>query len=111
MLGKIVFDHRPPLAIRSQSDDPNDPDRIVAICRICDQLKTPRDMKEIARAKRLALGHQDFKDRMRDKVPGRPVPSKNQWQKLVRSIERPLGRILTSATSPGGPDAAPKDKS
>jgi hypothetical protein len=89
MLGKIVFDHRPPLAIRSQGDDSNDPDRIVAICRICDERKTPRDMKEIARAKRLAQSHQDFVDRMRDKVPGRPVPSKSQWKKLQSSFVGP----------------------
>ena len=92
MLGKIVFDHRPPLALRAKGDNANDPDRLVAICTICDQTKTPRDIKEIARTKRLALNYQDFTDRMRDKVPGRPVPSKSQWQKLVRSIERPLGR-------------------
>ena len=92
MLGKIVFDHRPPLALRAKGDNANDPDRLVAICTVCDQKKTPRDIKEIARTKRLALNYQDFTDRMRDKVPGRPVPSKSQWQKLVRSIERPLGR-------------------
>ena len=92
MLGKIVFDHRPPLALRAKGDNANDPDRLVAICTACDQKKTPRDIKEIARTKRLALNYQDFTDRMRDKVPGRPVPSKSQWQKLVRSIERPLGR-------------------
>jgi 5-methylcytosine-specific restriction endonuclease McrA len=98
MLGKIVFDHRPPLALRAKGDNANDPDRLVAICTICDQRKKPRDIKEIARTKRLALNHQDFTDRMRDKVSGRPVPSKSQWQKLVRSIERPLGPILASAT-------------
>ena len=98
MLGKIIFDHRPPLALRAKGDDANDPDRIFAVCRTCDQQKTPRDIKEIARTKRLALDHQDFIDRMGDKVPGRPVPSKSQWNKLVRSIEKPLGPILTSAT-------------
>jgi 5-methylcytosine-specific restriction endonuclease McrA len=91
MLGKIVFDHRPPLALRVKGDNANDPDRLVAICTACDQRKTPRDIKEIARTKRLALNHQDFADRMLDKVPGRPVPSKCQWRRLVRSIERPLG--------------------
>jgi hypothetical protein len=92
ILGKIVFDHRPPLALRAKGDDANDPDRLVAICRVCDRRKTPRDIKEIARTKRLALNHQDFTGRMREKVPGRPVPSKSQWQKLVRSIERLPGR-------------------
>ena len=87
ILGKIVFDHRPPLALRAKGDNANDPDRLVAICTVCDQRKTPRDIKDIARAKRLALTQQDFVERMRDKVPGRPVPSKRQWRKLVRSME------------------------
>jgi hypothetical protein len=92
MLGKIVFDHRPPLALHAKGENANDPDRLVGICRVCDQKKTPRDIKEIARTKRLAFNHQDFTNRMRDKVPGRPVPSKSQWRKLVHSIEKPLGR-------------------
>jgi hypothetical protein len=86
ILGKIVFDHRPPLALRTEGGDANDPDRIVAICRTCDQQKTPRDLREIARTKRIARNHQDFLDRIRDKVPGRPAPSKSQWRKLVRRI-------------------------
>ena len=76
MLGKIVFDHRPPLALRGEGENANDPDRLVAVCRTCDQRKTPRDAREIARTKRLALDHQDFINRMCDKVPGRPVPSR-----------------------------------
>jgi hypothetical protein len=92
MLGKIVFDHRPPLALRAEREDANDPDRLVAICRTCDKQKTPRDIKEIARTKRLALDHQDFMYRMRDKVPGRPVPSESQWRKLARCIGAPFGR-------------------
>jgi 5-methylcytosine-specific restriction endonuclease McrA len=86
ILGKIVFDHRPPLALRDKGDSANDPNRLVAICTVCDRRKTPRDIKEIARAKRLALKQQDFDERMRDKVPGRAVPSRSQWRKLVRSI-------------------------
>ena len=104
MLGKIVFDHRPPLALRGEGENANDPDRLVAVCRTCDQRKTPRDAREIARTKRLALDHQDFINRMCDKVPGRPVPSKSQWNKLVRSIENrsvqftPSPRRRTRAT-------------
>jgi hypothetical protein len=86
ILGKIVFDHRPPLALRCEGDHANDPDRIVAICRSCDQQKTPRDLRQIARTKRIARNHQDFLDRIRDKVPGRPVPSRSQWRKLLRRI-------------------------
>ena len=110
ILGKIVFDHRPPLALRAVGDDANDPDQIFAICRTCDQWKTPRDIKQIARTKRLALDHQDFVERMGDKVPGRPVPSKSQWNKLVRSIERSLGKVLPLATSSHAPEpGAEKD--
>jgi hypothetical protein len=87
MLGRIVFDHRPPLALRGQDDDANDPDRLAAVCRICDQRKTPRDLKDIAKTKRLALDHHDFVGRMRDKVPGRPVPSKGQWQKVREKMK------------------------
>jgi hypothetical protein len=87
MLGKIVFDHRPPLALRTGGEDANDPDRLVAICLVCNGQKTPSDIREIARTKRLAINHQDFTSRMADKVPGRPVPSKSQWKNLQRSIE------------------------
>jgi hypothetical protein len=88
MLGRIVFDHRPPLALRGQDDDANDPERLAAICRTCDQRKTPRDLKDIAKTKRLALDHQDFVGRMRDKVPGRPVPSKGQWRKMKEKMKK-----------------------
>jgi hypothetical protein len=87
ILGKIVFDHRPPLALRAKGDDANDPDRLVAICTVCDQRKTPRDIKDISRAKRLALNQQDFVERMRDKIPGRPVPSKRQWRKVKEKMQ------------------------
>jgi hypothetical protein len=86
MLGKIVFDHRPPLALRAEGEDANHPDQLVAICRICDRQKTPQDIREIARTKRLAINHQGFISRMQDKVPGRPVPSNVQWQKMTRFI-------------------------
>jgi hypothetical protein len=86
MLGKIIFDHRPPLALRAEEDDANHPDRLVAICRTCDRQKTPRDIREISRTKRLAINHQGFISRMQDKVPGRPVPSNVQWQRMTRFI-------------------------
>jgi hypothetical protein len=103
-LGFFVFDHRPPLALRAEDENANDPDRLVAICRTWDRQKTPRDMREIARTKRLALDHKDFVGRMRDKVPGRPVPSKSQWKKLIRSIRGPLGSLstLSRAAEPNG---------
>ena len=108
-LGFFVFDHRPPLALRAEDENANDPDRLVAICRTCDRQKTPRDMREIARTKRLALDHKDFVDRMRDKVPGRPVPSKSQWKKLIRSIRGPLGSLSTFSRA-AEPDGAGSDQ-
>jgi hypothetical protein len=94
MLGRIIFDHRPPLALREQGDDANDPERLAAICRACDQRKTPRDLKDIAKTKRLARDHQDFVGRMRDKVPGRPVPSKGQWQKVKKEMTKGADAIV-----------------
>ena len=63
IIGFFVFDHRPPLALRDAADDANDPDRLAAICWACDEQKTPKDLKAIAKAKRLADEHQDFIDR------------------------------------------------
>jgi 5-methylcytosine-specific restriction endonuclease McrA len=103
ILGKIVFDHRPPLALRVEGDDANDPDRVVAVCRSCDQQKTPRDLKEIARTKRIARNHQDFLDRMRDKVPGRPVPTRSQWRKLLRSLGATDEALTASDAHPAEP--------
>ena len=59
IMGFFVFDHRPPLALRAEDADANDPERLAAICWTCDQQKTPRDLKEIARSKRIARKHQD----------------------------------------------------
>src|SRR4051794_18144150 len=42
ILGFFVFDHRPPLALRADEEDANDPDRLAAICWTCDQQKTPQ---------------------------------------------------------------------
>ena len=76
ILGFFVFDHRPPLGLREQGDDVNDPDRLAAICWTCNEQKTPKDLREIARAKRLAEQHQEYLERQRAKVPGRRLPSR-----------------------------------
>ena len=91
IMGFFVFDHRPPLALRDDGADPNDPERLAAICWTCDQQKTPRDLKEIARAKRIARKHQAFLERQRDKQPGRRLPSPSQWRELERFVGQPLG--------------------
>jgi len=70
--------------------DPNDPDRLAAICWACDEQKTRRDIREIARTKRLAEKHQDFLERQRDKVPGRRVASRKQEDKLNGELRRAL---------------------
>jgi hypothetical protein len=90
ILGFFVFDHRPPLGLRDTDADANDPDRLAAICRRCDERKTPQDLKAIARTKRLAFDHQDFVTRQRSKVPGRRAPSRRQVERLERSMTRPL---------------------
>ena len=82
IIGLFVFDHRPPLALREEADDANDPERLAAICWTCDQQKTPKDLKEIAKAKRLADEHQDFVVGQEDKVGG-GEPSRKQ-----RSLRR-----------------------
>ena len=110
MLGKIVFDHRPPLALRAKGDDANDPDRLVAICRTCDQTKdTARHKRDRAEPSDWRSIIKDFVDRMRDKVPGRPVPSKSQWKKLIRSIRGPLGSLSTFSRA-AEPDGAGSDQ-
>ena len=88
---RIVFDHRPPLALRAPMDDPNDPERLAAICPRCDRLKTRHDLQEIARAKRLALDRADHEARMAAKVCGRP--------RLSRRAERALQRYLGEGPS------------
>jgi 5-methylcytosine-specific restriction endonuclease McrA len=42
ILGFFVFDHRPPLALRNEDEDPNEPDRLAAICWACNERKTPQ---------------------------------------------------------------------
>src|SRR3954454_22985865 len=93
ILGFFVFDHRPSLALRAEDADANDPERLAAICWSCDRDKTPRDLKEIARTRRLAREHQDFLERQREKLPGRRVPSPQQWRKLERDVGAPLVRL------------------
>src|SRR4051812_23714626 len=88
IIGFFVFDHRPPLALREEADDANDPERLAAICWTCDQQKTPKDLKEIAKTKRLAEKHQDFVARQQDKVPGRRVPTQKERLALARAMER-----------------------
>jgi hypothetical protein len=96
ILGFFVFDHRPALALRAEDADANEPEHLAAICWSCDQAKTPRDLKEIARAKRLAAEHQDFLERQREKLPGHRVPSPRQWRKLARE----LGPDLSATSKP-----------
>jgi hypothetical protein len=86
ILGFFVFDHRPPLASREQMKTRTIPDRLAAICWTCNERKTPRDLKEIARAKRLAERHQEHLERQSMKVPGRRLPSRSQWKRLEGQV-------------------------
>ena len=92
---RIVFDHRPPLALRAPGEDPNDPDRLAAICTRCDRLKTSRDLVEIAKAKRLAADHAAYEQRRATKVCGRPRLSR----RAERDLKRCLGERLSPATT------------
>lgn len=89
--GAIVFDHRPPIALREEGDDVNDPDRLAAICLACDRQKTPRDLREIAKAKRIATSHQEHLARRTEKVPGRKLPSRREWERLRHTLRTHLG--------------------
>src|ERR671916_1331836 len=68
ILGFFVFDHRPPLALRDADADANDPDRLAAICWTCNEQKTPRDLKAIAKTHRLAAAHQEHLSRQSTKM-------------------------------------------
>ena len=58
MIYLCVFDHRPrALALRSVDANPNDPTLLAAICRPCNERKTARDLRIIARARRARPGH------------------------------------------------------
>jgi len=83
----MVFDHRPPLALRDVGDDPNDPDRLAAICRACDARKTPSDLARIAKAKRQASLHNDHAERMSYRVCGRAAPSRKEWRAMTRLLD------------------------
>ena len=111
ILGKIVFDHRPPLALRTKGDNANDPDRLVAICTVCDRRKTPRDIKDIARAKRLAFNQQDFADRMRDKVlVGRCPRGANGKDWCAASKDLLVDGVNAPQGLPSRPRASPINK-
>jgi hypothetical protein len=86
--------------LRDKADEANDPDRLAAICWTCDQQKTPRDLREIARTKRLAEAHQSFLERQLSKVPGRRVPSRQQWTRMQQSL------INTRGTAPSAQPAS-----
>ena len=86
VLGSIVLDHRPPIALREPGDDLNDPDRLAAICRRCNARKTARDLSVIAKTKRLAHAHQDHLARQSEKVPGRKPPTPAQRRLMDRWI-------------------------
>jgi hypothetical protein len=86
ILGFFVFDHRPPLALRDKAEEANDPERLAAICWSCNDLKTPKDLKEIAKSKRIAEKHQAFLARQAEKQPGRRLPTPAQERSLERSL-------------------------
>ena len=75
-------DHHPPLALRADQNDPNDPARLQALCSPCHEKKTSGDMRQIAKAKRQMLREQEHRAFVAMKVPGRPRPpaSIRKWR-------------------------------
>jgi hypothetical protein len=63
--GAFVFDHRPALALRDAADDPNDPERLAAICKACDRKKTSADLRKIAHVKRRGFTYNQLLERQR----------------------------------------------
>src|SRR5687767_858021 len=95
IMGFFVFDHRPPLALRAEDADANDPERLAAICWTCDQQKTPRDLKEITRNNRIARKNQAFWSASGKSSRGDPYPLPCNGASLsVLSVSRlgPRGR-------------------
>ncbi len=86
--GSFVFDHRPPLALRDADDDPNDPERLAAICKSCDKHKTAADLREIARVKRRGFTYNQLLERERIRVAGRGAPAAD--------LQRPDAPYLTT---------------
>lgn len=70
MTGEIIFDHRPPLALREAGADPNDPAKIDAICTACDSKKTPGDISRIAKTKRQYARETEHRIRRDERLPG-----------------------------------------
>jgi 5-methylcytosine-specific restriction endonuclease McrA len=49
ILGFFVFDHRPPLALREEKADANEPERLAAICWTCNQQNPPAISRRLPR--------------------------------------------------------------
>jgi 5-methylcytosine-specific restriction endonuclease McrA len=99
-LDRVVFDHRPPLALREPEDDPSYPDRIAAICLRCDRLKTARDLTEITKTKRLATEEATHRACMAEKVCGRPRLSRRAERELARWLGAPKAQAKSSVEDP-----------
>jgi hypothetical protein len=80
--GAVVFDHRPPLAMREVGDNANDPERLAAICVPCNGQKTPRDLRHIARVKRRGFTYNELLERHQRGITSREVSCRD-----LKSIE------------------------
>ncbi|MBL8571961.1 MAG: HNH endonuclease [Phreatobacter sp.] len=76
------IDHHPPLALRLDRDAPHDPAGLQALCSVCHEQKTARDLRQIAKAKRQAILEEKHRALIALKVPGRPRPpaSVRRWR-------------------------------
>jgi 5-methylcytosine-specific restriction endonuclease McrA len=66
------IDHHPPLALRSDQNEPHDPALLQALCSPCHNIKTRGDLRQIAKTKRQALREKEHQELIAMKVPGRP---------------------------------------
>ena len=72
----------PPPRGPGQDADANDPERLAAICQRCDELKTPQDLKAIARTKRLAFRPSRLPGPPAQQGARPPRPSRSQFEQL-----------------------------
>jgi hypothetical protein len=99
--GALVFDHRPPLVLREVWDDPNDADRLAAICMPCNGQETRRDLRQIAHVKRRGFTYNEHLERRR---LSRPVTSREVSHHDLESTERTTPQ---SSSVSGGRELSP----
>lgn len=70
--------HEPPLGLRPEDADANDPERIQLLCLPCHDRRTPQDISDIAKAFRVSRKQAEHLTRMAEKYPGRPYQKRSK---------------------------------